>query len=54
MTNKARGLAALRGQPVDRYPVSVLYNTLYQLDHFSELSGLPPWRMHWWLAAAST
>ena len=49
MTNKERVHAALEGRPVDRCPVTSLYNFLYQLDHFSELTGLPPWRMHQWL-----
>ncbi|MCF7853760.1 MAG: hypothetical protein K9N51_03100, partial [Candidatus Pacebacteria bacterium] len=50
MTDKQRGHAALEGKPVDRYPVTSLYNFLYQLDHFSELTGRPEWRMHQWLA----
>jgi uroporphyrinogen-III decarboxylase len=52
MTNKQRVRAALEGKPVDRCPVTSLYNFLYQLDHFSELTGLPAWRMHEWLAMA--
>jgi uroporphyrinogen-III decarboxylase len=50
MTNKQRVHAALAGQPVDRCPVTSLYNQLYHEDHFSELTGLPPWRLHQWLA----
>ena len=50
MTNKQRVLNALEGNPVDRCPVTSLYNFLYQLDHFSELTGLPQWRLHEWLA----
>ncbi len=49
MTNKQRVHAALDGKPVDRCPVTSLYNFLYQLDHFSELTGLPSWRMQQWL-----
>ncbi len=52
MTNKQRVHAALEGRPVDRCPVTSLYNFLYQLDHFSELTGLPSWRLHEWLAAS--
>ena len=50
MTNKQRVQAVLEGKPVDRCPVTSLYNFLYQQDHFSELTGLPPWRMQQWLA----
>jgi len=50
MTNKQRVHAALEGKPVDRCPVTSLYNQLYQDDHFSELTGLPPWRRYEWLA----
>jgi len=35
---------------VDRPPVTSLYNFLYQQDHFSELTGLPQWRLYEWLA----
>ncbi len=52
MTNKQRVHAALEGKPVDRCPVTSLYNFLYQQDHFSELTGLPPWRLHQWLASS--
>lgn len=31
----------LEGKPVDRNPVTVLYNMLYHLDHFADLTGLP-------------
>jgi uroporphyrinogen-III decarboxylase len=50
MTNKQRVLAVLEGKPVDRPPVTSLYNFLYQQDHFSELTGLPQWRLQQWLA----
>ncbi len=50
MTNKQRVHAALEGKPVDRCPVTAMYNQLYHDDHFSELTGLSPWRRHEWLA----
>jgi len=50
MTNKARVHAALEGKPVDRCPITSLYNQLYHEDHFSELTGLPSWRLHEWQA----
>ncbi len=50
MTNKQRVHAALEGRPVDRFPVTSLYNQLYQDDHFSELTGLPDWRRQEWAA----
>ena len=50
MTNKERVHAALEGKPVDRSPVTALYCQLYHLDHFAELTGLPAWRRHEWLA----
>ena len=50
MTSKQRVRAALEGRPVDRCPVTSLYNQLYHLDHFAELTGLPAWRRHEWLA----
>lgn len=49
MTNKERVHATLEGKPVDRYPVTSIYNFLYQMDHFSELTGLPAWRRHQWV-----
>jgi hypothetical protein len=52
MTNKQRVYAALEGKPVDRCPVTSLYNFLYQQDHFSELTGLPQWRLQQWLASS--
>jgi uroporphyrinogen-III decarboxylase len=50
MTNKQRVHAALEGRPVDRCPVTALYNQLYQDDHFHELTGLPAWQLHAWQA----
>ena len=43
MTPKQRGHAALAGLPVDRTPITVLYNYLYHCDHFEELTGRPGW-----------
>jgi uroporphyrinogen-III decarboxylase len=40
MTQKERAHAALEGRPVDRPPVTALYNMLYYQDHFCELTGL--------------
>jgi hypothetical protein len=40
MTSKQRVHAALEGRPVDRPPVTALYNMLYYQDHFPELTGL--------------
>ena len=50
MNNKERVYAAFDGKRVDRPPVTSIYNFLYHQDHFSELTGLPHWRMHEWLA----
>ena len=51
MNRKDRVHATLEGKPVDRYPVTVLYNQLYNRDHFEELTGEPQWRMWPWLVA---
>lgn len=51
LTNKQRIYAALQGEKVDRMPVTSLYNQLYILDHYSELTGQEGWRMHEWLMA---
>ena len=48
MTNKERVHAALEGRPVDRMPVTVLYNQLYHLDHYAELTGRPAWEWQRW------
>ena len=52
LNEKQRINAVLEGKPVDRMPVTSLYNQLYILDHFSELTGKPDWQMHEWLNAA--
>lgn len=52
MNSKERMHAALEGRPVDRMPVTVLYNQLYQLDHFAELTGKLAWQRHAWCHAA--
>jgi len=51
MTSKSRVRAALAGEPVDRFPVTALYNFLYHQDHFAELTGRPAWELHRWLSA---
>ena len=51
MNIKQRSYASLSGQPVDRFPVTVLYNYLYFEDHFNELTGLPGWEMYRWLSS---
>ena len=51
LTNKERVYASLEGKPVDRFPVTVLYNQLYYLDHFSELTGRPQWEFLKWCSA---
>jgi hypothetical protein len=48
MTGKERVHAALEGRPVDRPPATSLYNYLYHCDHFSELTGRPPWELWKW------
>jgi uroporphyrinogen-III decarboxylase len=52
MSGKARVYAALEGRPVDRFPVTALYSTYYQADHFAELTGQPAWTLHRWREAA--
>ena len=52
MTDKERVHAALEGRPVDRMPVTSLYNFLYHQDHFAELTGRPAWELHQWLHAS--
>jgi len=49
MTSKQRTVAVLKGRAVDRMPVAALYDFLYHLDHFAELTGRPQWQMHRWL-----
>ena len=48
MNSKKRVYAALEGKPVDRFPVTVLYNHLYHCDHFTELTGKPPQKLAVW------
>jgi uroporphyrinogen-III decarboxylase len=52
MNSKERIKAALEGKSVDRMPVTVLYNHLYHLDHFAELTGKPAWQRRAWCHAA--
>ncbi len=49
MNSKQRVHAALEGKPVDRNPVTVLYNFLYHRDHYEELTGRPQWEYQRWL-----
>lgn len=51
MTAKQRVHATLEGRPVDRAPVTSLYNQLYILDHYAELTGQESWQQHAWLIA---
>ncbi len=49
LSDKQRVHAALAGKPLDRFPVTSLYNQLYHLDHFDELTGRPQWEVERWL-----
>ncbi len=49
MTPKERVKNALEGKPVDRMPVTVLYNDLYYCDHFAELTGKTWLELYRWL-----
>jgi len=49
MTSRERVFATLEGRPVDRTPVTSPYASLYQLDHFGELTGRPAWQWGQWL-----
>lgn len=49
MTPKERDNATFTGEPVDRFPVTAVYSHLYYRDHFSELSGLPQWKIYEWV-----
>ena len=40
MNSKERIYAVFEGRSVVRMPMTVLYNRLYNLDHFSALTGL--------------
>ena len=52
MTNKQRVHQSLLGAPVDRFPITALYNHLVYEDHFAELTGEPQWRLHAWQHAS--
>jgi uroporphyrinogen-III decarboxylase len=45
MNAKERVCAAFEGKPVDRVPVTTVYQGLYHADHFAELTGRPAWEM---------
>ena len=51
MNNKQRVHAILEGRPIDRTPVTSLYNFLYYQDHFSQLTGKPKWEVRKWQLA---
>ena len=51
MTSRERMMAAIEGRAVDRLPVAMLYEPLYQRDHWAELTGQAPDAMHAWLHA---
>jgi uroporphyrinogen decarboxylase len=51
MNEKQRVHAALSGQAVDRYPVTVLYSQLYNRDHFAELTDESQWHVWVWQCA---
>lgn len=48
MNSKQRVQAALEGRPVDRPPVTALYNFLVYADHFTELTGEPASQLQVW------
>jgi len=41
-------LAAIEGQPLDRFPVAVPYIFLLQCDHWCEITGQPAWTYYAW------
>lgn len=49
MNSKCRVKNSLAGRPVDRSPVTAIYNFLIYNDHFSKLTGEPQWRLQEWL-----
>ena len=44
-------LAALEGKSLQRFPVVTNYTQLMQCDHWTELTGQPPWTYYQWLYA---
>lgn len=51
MTSKECILAALSGEIPQRFPVVTPYSHLMQCDHWTELTGKPPWTYYQWLYA---
>jgi len=51
VTSKQCMLAALEGKLPQRFPVVTPYSYLMQCDHWTELTGQPPWTYYQWLYA---
>jgi len=49
ITSKECMLAALSGKTPQRFPVVTPYSYLMQCDHWTELTGKPPWTYYQWL-----
>lgn len=49
MVEKQCMLAALEGKVPERFPVVTPYSYLMQCDHWTELTGQPPWTYYQWL-----
>jgi len=49
MTSKQCLLTALEGKIPQRFPVVTPYSYLMQCDHWTELTGQPPWTYYQWL-----
>jgi len=49
LTDRERVSAAIKGRPVDRFPVAVPYIMLLQCDHWCEITGRPAWTYYDWL-----
>ena len=45
-------LSALEGRVPERFPVVTPYSYLMQCDHWTELTGQPPWTYYQWLYAS--
>ncbi len=53
MTSKQCLLAALSGKIPQRFPVVTPYSYLMQCNHWTELTGKPPWTYYQWLYSTS-
>jgi len=51
MNSKQRVHAVLEGKPVDRFPVTAIYNYLIHDDFFAKVTGEPQWKLDAWLNA---